>query len=87
MRHSKRNEQYVFTFCFTLYQVAVAELTKSPGPYRGSVGSSHPLSFLQNLGTMSTFKVDIGTVLKGDTESVKKVTHVVLNVVDIGTQL
>ena len=70
-----------------MHQVAVAELNKSPGPDRGIVGSSHTLSFLQNLGTMSTFKVDIGTVLKGDTGTVKKVTHVVLNIVDIGTQL
>ena len=65
----------------------MAELTKSREPNRGSVGSSHSLSFLLILGSMSTFKVDIGAVLKGDTESVKKVTHVDLNIVDIGTQL
>ena len=65
----------------------MAELTKSLGPDRGSVGSSHSLSFLLNLGSMSTFKVDSGAVLKGDTETVKKGTHVVLNIVDIGTQL
>ena len=70
-----------------MHQVAVAELTKSPGPDRGSVRLSHTLSFSINLGSMSTFKVDSGAVLKGDTETVKKVTHVVLNIVDIGTQL
>ena len=65
----------------------MAELIKLPRPDRGSVGSNHTLSFLLNLGSMSTFKVDISAVLKGDTETVKKVTHVVLNIVDIGTQL
>ena len=65
----------------------MAELTKSPAPDRGFVSSRPTLSFLPNLGSMSTFKVDSGAVLKGATETVKKVTHVVLNIVDIKTQL